>query len=541
MSAERIQKMTETDVQFAGDGANSLNSPTSDRPSGENQADTGCDCRKGGEKMMTPEEITEVKRLFYGEHWKIGTISTFLYRHPDAIKRAVNVESFLRKGRTVARKIDPFVEFIESVLKDYPRLRATRIYEMIVPRGYEGSISQLRREVKELRPLVREEAYMKLRTMPGEQAQVDWAHFGEIQVGSATRKLSAFVMTLSWSRAFHVVFTLDQQMGNFLRGHMEAFEYFGGVPRTILYDNLKSAVLQRQGKAIHFNPRLLELAGHFHFEPRPVGVARGNEKGRVERAIRYIRESFFAERRFKDVDNLNAQFCKWRDEWAHRRPCPGNSSVTVAEAFMQERKALMPRNERPFSCVTMETIRSGKQPYLRFDCNDYSIPYEYVRRPLTVLADSDTIRIMHKGEEVARHQRCWDKQQIIELQEHISALTEMKHSARQSREMSVLFSGVEGAKELLEKVVERGDSLAKATRQMERLLDEYGADEMKIAVAQMLARDVTSPSALAQILEQERRKQRMKPAMKVEISNDPRVRKLRMAPPKLGGYDDLTK
>lgn len=533
--------MDKTDVQFAVDGANSLNSATSDRPGGENQSDTGCDCKKAGEKMMTPEEITEVKRLFFGEHWKIGTISTFLYRHPDAIKRAVNVESFLRKGRTVARKIDPFVEFIESVLKECPRLRATRIYEMIVPRGYEGSISQLRREVKELRPLASVEAYMKLRTMPGEQAQVDWAHFGEIQVGGATRKLSAFVMTLSWSRAFYVVFTLDQQMGNFLRGHVEAFEYFGGVPRTILYDNLKSAVLQRQGQAIHFNPRLLELAGHFHFEPRPVGVARGNEKGRVERAIRYIRESFFAERRFKDVDDLNAQFQKWRDEWAHQRPCPGNSSVTVEEAFMQERKALMPRNERSFSCVTMETIRSGKQPYLRFDCNDYSIPCELVRRPLTVLADRDTIRIMHKSDEVARHQRCWDKQQAIELPEHISALTEMKHSARRSREMSVLFSGVEGAKELLEKVVERGDSLAKATRQMERLLDEYGANEMTLAVSQMLERDVTSPSALAQILEQERRKQRMKPAMKVEISNDPRVQKLRMAPPKLEGYDDLTK
>ena len=232
--------MDKTDVQFAGDGANSSNSATSDVPSEKNQADTGCDCEKEGEPVMTPEEIAEVKRLFFGEHWRIGTISTFLYRHPDAIKRAVNVESFQRKGRTVARKIDPYLEFIESILKEYPRLRATRIYEMIVPRGYDGSISQLRKVIRELRPLSCEEAYLKLQTLPGEQAQVDWAHFGEIQVGSATRKLSAFVMTLSWSRAFYVVFTLDQQMGNFLRGHVEAFEYFGGVPRTILYDNLKS-------------------------------------------------------------------------------------------------------------------------------------------------------------------------------------------------------------------------------------------------------------------------------------------------------------
>lgn len=532
--------MEKPDVTIAGEGAISSNSPTLEKPEGQNQRDTDCDCDQGGDEMMNPEEIIEAKRLFYGEHWKIGTIASHFQRHPDAINRAVGVESFHRKGRTVARKIDPYLEFIESTLKEYPRLRATRLYEMIVPRGYTGSISQLRKEVKELRPLAFEEAYAKLHTLPGEQGQVDWAHFGEIQVGGATRKLSAFVITLSWSRAFHVLFTLDMQMGNFLRGHVEAFEYFGGVPRTILYDNLKSAVLQRQGKSIHFNPRLLELAGHFHFEPRPVGVARGNEKGRVERAIRFIRERFFAARHFKDVDDLNAQFRKWRDDWAHKRPCPNDRNITVEEAFEQERPKLMSVNDRPFSCVTMETIRSGKQPYLRFDCNDYSIPYELLRRPLTVLADNDTIRIMHENNEVVSHQRCWGKQQVVELKEHVSALAEMKHSARQSKEMSVLFSSVKGAKELLERVVERGESLAKATRQMERMLDEYGADEMTSAVSQMLERGVTSPSALAQILEQERRKKRMKPAMTVAVSNNPKINNLRTVPPNLGGYDDLS-
>lgn len=292
--------MTRTDVNFAGEVDILSNSATSDSPRGERMADIDCDYKEGEYEMMSPMEIVEAKRLFYGEHWKIGTIATHLCRHYDAIKRAVQVETFHRKERTLACKTDLYLEFIESTLKQYPRLRATRIYEMIVPRGYMGSISQLRKKVKELRPLAYEEAYLKLKMLAGEQAQVDWAHFGEIQAGGATRKLSAFVMVLSWSRAFYVLFTLDMQMGNFLRGHVEAFEYFGGVPRTVLYDNLKSAVLQRMGSAIHFNPRLLELAGHFHFEPRPVGVARGNEKGRVERAIRFIRERFFAARQFQD-------------------------------------------------------------------------------------------------------------------------------------------------------------------------------------------------------------------------------------------------
>lgn len=490
--------------------------------------------------MLSPEEISEAKRLFHGEHWKIGTIATHLNRHPDAIRRALNTQSFSRKGRKISRVMCPYVEFVEATLKNYPRLRATRIFEMIVSRGYQGSMSQLRRTVKKLRPMATNEAFMKLKTLPGEQAQVDWAHFGEIQIGNTKRKLSAFVMVLSWSRAMHALFTLDQQQGNFLRGHVEAFQFFGGVPRVLLYDNLKSAVLQRTGNAINFHPRMLEFAGYYHFEPRPVGVARGNEKGRVERAIRFLRDRFFAARYFRNVDDLNSQFCTWRDEWAHQRACPENREMTVAEAFEKERETLMSLPENHFQCDTIETRRSTKYPYVKFDLNHYSIPFELLRKPLTVLASHDTVRILDDGVEVAKHQRSYEKEKYIEIQEHITSLAELKHSLRQSKEMNNLFSHVKGAKELLEKVVERGESLPKATRQLDRLLSDYGPEEMAFAVQQLLERDVTAPSALAQVLEQERRKNRIQPAMSVKLSDDPRVQNLQFEPPTLGDYDDLT-
>ena len=174
------------------------------------------------------------------------------------------------------------------------------------------------------------EAYLRLKTLPGEQAQVDWGHFGTITIGRATRPLMAFVMVLSWSRQICLRFFLDARMASFLRGHEAAFQAWGGLPRVLLYDNLKSAVLERQGDAIRFHPTLLALAAHYRFEPRPVAVARGNEKGRVERAIRYVRDAFFAARTWQDLDDLNAQADAWCHGQAADRPCPEERTLTRA-------------------------------------------------------------------------------------------------------------------------------------------------------------------------------------------------------------------
>lgn len=163
---------------------------------------------------------------------------------------------------------------------------------MVRERGYAGSVSHFRHQVARLRPRPAAEAYLRLQTLPGEQAQVHWAHFGEIPIGRARRRLVAFVMVLSWSRRLFVRFFVDQRTASFLRGHVEAFGAFGGVPSVALYDNLKSVVLEREGDTVRFHPTIAALARHYCFQPRPAAPARGNEKGRVERAIRYLRDSF---------------------------------------------------------------------------------------------------------------------------------------------------------------------------------------------------------------------------------------------------------
>ncbi|UCF69391.1 MAG: IS21 family transposase [Acidobacteriota bacterium] len=488
---------------------------------------------------ISPEQRAEIRRLYYAEHWKVGTIAVALGVHRDSVRRAIESERFgTRAARPRPSQLDPFVPFIRETLKRYPKLRATRLHQMLRERGYGGSVVQLRRVVARLRPSSRGEAYLRLRALPGEQAQVDWGSFGSIQVGRIKRPLSCFVMVLSWSRALHAVFTLDQRLESFLRGHVEAFRFFQGVPRVALYDNLKSAVLERRGDAIRFHPRLLELCAHYHFEARPVAPGRGNEKGRVERQIQYLRTSFFAARSFRDVDDLNAQFRTWRDEVAHTRLVPGER-FSVQEALEQERGRLLALPGHPFETDFVDVTRSGKTPYVRFDRNLYSIPHELARKPLTLVAGPDAVRILDGKCEVARHRRSYSGEECIEDPAHVEALVQHKRNARETRVRDRLKICVPETETLFERLASRGEPLGLHTTRLLRLLDDYGADELREATRMALERKAFSSGSIAHLLEQRRRSRGLKPPVQLQLPDDPRVRDLRVIPHRLEDYDAL--
>jgi len=196
--------------------------------------------------MINAETRAQIRQWFFAEHWKVGTIAQELGLHPDTVRHAIESERFHQAQALRACLTDPYLPFIRQILDEHPRLRATRIYQMIRERGYPGSVIQLRRVVATLRPS-RKEPFLRLHLFPAEQAQVDWAHFGEVRVGRARRRLSCFVITLSYSRALYLEFFFDQTLENFLRGHVHAFEAWSGQPRVILHDNLRSAVLERRG------------------------------------------------------------------------------------------------------------------------------------------------------------------------------------------------------------------------------------------------------------------------------------------------------
>ena len=410
---------------------------------------------------------------------------------------------------------------------------------MVQERGYRGGQSQFRHIIACHRPRLPAEAYLHLRTLPGEQAQVDWGHFGHVVIGRARRPLMAFVAVLSFSRQIFLRFFLDARMESFLRGHVGAFAVWNAVPRVILYDNLRSAVLERRGDAIRFNPTLLDFAGYYRYEPRPVAIARGNEKGRVERAVRYVRDSFFAGRPFADVDDLNAQADDWCWGAAADRRCPDQDALTVREVFAQEASHLLKLPDNPYPVVEQVAVSVGKTPYVRFDKNNYSVPHSHVRRSLTVLADPDRVRIVDGQQILASHPRSYDKGERIEDPAHVQALVEQKREAHHHRATDHLAHAAPASQTLLVRAAERGANLGAITAALMRLLRRYGGAELQAAIMAALDRDVPHPNAVRLALERRREDRQQVPPVAMMLPAHVQARDVAVRPHSLETYDQL--
>ncbi len=491
--------------------------------------------------MVTPPDIeAQILRYYHAEKWTVGTIATQLHVHHSVVRRVLAQAGLPRLGPPPRpSQVDPYLPFILQTLEKFPKLTASRLYAMVRERGYRGSPDHFRHRIACHRPRPKAEAYLRLRSLPGEQAQIDWAHFGYVEIGRARRPLMAFVMVLSHSRQIFLRFFPDARMENFLRGHVAAFQAWQGVPRVLLYDNLKSAVLERHGDAIRFHPTLLNFAGHYRYEPRPVAVARGNEKGRVERAIRYIRDSFFAARSFADIDDLNAQAEVWCNGQAADRRCPDEPARTVREVFTEEATRLLKLPDNPAPLLERVEVQVGKTPYVRFDLNDYSVPHSHVQRVLTVLADPHELRIVDGAQILARHRRSYDKGAQIEDPAHIQALVDRKHAARQHRATNHLAQAAPASVDLLVRAAERGANLGAITVGLQRLHERYGAAELQAAILEALARDVPHPNAVRLALERRREQRGEAPPIAITMPEHVQARDVPVQPHDLDSYDRL--
>jgi len=330
-----------------------------------------------------------------------------------------------------ASKLDPFKGQIVRWLDAHP-YSAQQIFQRLCQAGYDGGHTIVKNYVRRIRPR-QQEAFLKLDFAAGECAQVDWGQWGTIAVGSTRRRLSFFVMVLCYSRLMYLEFTVTQQMEFFLACHENAFAVFGGVPRRLMIDNLKSAVLQRLvGVAPVFNPKYRDFSRHWGFEISPCNVRAGNEKGRVENAVGYVKKNLLADLELPDFGAMQPAATVWVDTVANVRSHRQTHQRPI-DRFEDERAQLLALNPAGFDLARVCVVRATKQFRVPLDSNHYTVPSRYAGQRLTLKAHADRVCIYDGEQLVARHPRCMDRHQHIEDPDHAQLLLAQRKSAREQR------------------------------------------------------------------------------------------------------------
>jgi transposase/phosphoglycolate phosphatase-like HAD superfamily hydrolase len=468
---------------------------------------------------MTVDEAreAEIRRLHFAEHWKVGTIVAQLGEHHDVVERVLGLGKAAKSkpaaldaaavvaATRVPAPLLPYETFVAETLRQYPRLRSTRLYDMLVERGYEGSVRSVRRYVHRVRPAPKTEVFLRTEPLIAEQAQIDWGYIGKILIDGCTRQLWVFVIVLAYSRAMWAELVIDLTASSLRRSLVRACLYFCGVTRQWLFDNPKIVVLERHGDAVRFHPELLTLSGQLCVAPRLCGVRKPQQKGKVERAIRYLRERFFAARTIRDLDQGNAELLDFFATIANVRPHPRWPQRRVDEVLLEEQSRLLALPDPLPETDLVQPIAVDKTAFARFDTNRYSVPPAHAETTLTLVASDTLVRFVDGATEVARHARSWGRAQVLEAPEHRAELLEHKRAAREPKGRDRLGTAIPGFDVLLERWVEAGRNVGFMTAKAVHLLDLYGAEILGAAAREAIARGTHDPGALAVLCEERRR------------------------------------
>ncbi len=448
--------------------------------------------------MISSETEAEIERLWraQGIH-SAGSIARLVQVHRDVAVRVLTNAGLmsapakeLQVAAPRASILDPFLPFMDETLRKYPEICASRLFAMLKERGYPGvSPSHVREVVRSRRPEKQSEAFLKLAMLPGEQAQVDWAHFGDAGAAYPKRKLYAFAMTLAYSRKLYLRFFLAMRMREFQQGFRDGFEFFGGVPRGVLIDNLKSGVAERVEHIVRFNEAFTALARHYSFETFAANVRRGNEKGRVERAIRYVRDNFFVARTFETIEDLNAQARRWCEAAAVERRWPQDRTQTVAQAFEREEGRLMSLPFTPFPCFERSLVRVDKYAYVSFDGNEYGVPPGQVGRQVEIVASENEVSVV--GDDplapLVTHARSYGRRLEIAAPGHQEEILATKPGARRHAGLARLVSLIPESQIFIETLAERGENVGSAVSGLLKRISSHGVPAVTAALREVLA------------------------------------------------------
>lgn len=438
-----------------------------------------------------------------------------------------------RRSRPRASRLDPFKGQVVRLLESHP-YSAQQIYQRLVEAGFAGGYTIVKDYVRKVRP-PRREAFLKLTFAPGECAQVDWGEYGSIAVGSTRRRLSFFVMVLCYSRLLYVEFTLAQTMEHFLACHEHAFQAFQGCPARVMLDNLKSAVLRHLvGETPVFNPRYLDFARHWGFSVSACNVGKGNEKGRVENGVGYVKKNFLNGLELPDFSAINPAAQIWLDTVAnvrlhretHRRP---------VDLVKEEQPHLRPLNPLPYDIARIATPRASRQFRVALDTNHYSVPAEYAGARVTLKAYPDRVCIYHQEKLIARHVRSYERRQDIEDPDHPKALLEQRRNAREQRLLLRFLSLTSKAQAYYEGLKERRANARQHVRKIVALSEIYGLEPVARAIEDGLAFHAFSSEYITNLLEMRARNRPEAAALHLTRRQD--LLELEVAEPDLSLYE----
>jgi transposase len=461
---------------------------------------------------MTPELWAEIRRLSKVEELAKSEIARRLRINRRTVTHALTSETVppIRGPLEVRRShLDPYKPFIQKRLVEFPRISAVRLLAEIKGQGYPGGLTVLKDYLGTLRPRL-PEAFLRIETQPGEQAQVDWAHCGAIQIGSTWRKVSLFVMVLSWSRLMYAEFCLSQCLEDFLGAHWRAFQFFGGLPRKCLYDNLKSVVLARFGSEIRFNPRFMEFSGACLFEPRLCRPAHGNEKGKVESGIKYARSSFLDGRVPCSWPQMQMDLSDWLKGTANVR-LHGTTRVRPIDRFELEKPLLHPLPEHAPDTDIVRAVKATSQGLVKFDGNQYSVPSGFAGQVLTLRAERTEIKLYSGIQRLAVHTRSFERGVVVENPAHYAGLLAARkaaHHAKSHDQFLALGRGSPAAQGMveayLEGLVQSELQVFHHLRQILEMAGVFGRTEILQALAKALEFKAFGAPSLQNIVTQQR-------------------------------------
>lgn len=454
--------------------------------------------------MIDYETFCRLRQLHDEKGLKVSQIAAELDLDPKTVERWIDQPTYRpRQGARRPSKLDSFKGQIAALLERHP-YTAQQLLQQLRQQGYAGGYSILKEFVRQVRP-VRKPAFLMLEFAPGECAQVDWGNFGSIAVGSTRRRLSFFVMVLCYSRMIYVEFTLSEGMEQFLTCHRHAFEFFQGVPGKVMIDNLKVGVVRHPtGEKALFNPRYLDLAAHYGFEPVACNVRKGNEKGRVENGVGYVKKNFLNGLDLPSFAAVNPAAAQWRDGIANVR-VHGETRRKPIDLLAEEKPRLKPLSVMPYDTALVRPVSANSCCHVILDANRYSVPHLYASQKLTLKLYPDQLLFFHNEKLVATHPRSYDRGQKVRNPDHLKELVTQRKKAR-DQTLLLTFLALSSHAEPYARMLE--DKRLNAQHHIQKIValsEIYGPEKVDRAIQDAIEFRACGCEYIANILEQRQR------------------------------------